>query len=518
MPARPRAVSFAAALVALVATGFVVVNGQAAVPADAGKPAASVSTPEARPAAKSAGLLNDWLRKESEAMRAWDIGGDVRMRYVNSEGAVSTGPVMTATPSGTKPLTTPVNANNDFIAKGKPNDNEELLLRERFHVGYTPVSWFTVFGEFRNSTASWDQRHPSPNQDETDLHQAYLAFGDPKLFPLVGIFGRQVLNYGDRRLVSDPPWLNNGRTFDAVRLRFVSDAVWVDAFAGHQVVPQQDHFNRSNSDDLLTGIYASTDKLLPWQETQLYFLARNANSNAISSVDSLVPGAPATARDIYIPGLRFKSLPGKLGGWDYTVEAAGQFGSIHNATLKKRLDQQAYAVFANVGYTWTNTWGAPRLGVGYEGGSGDSNPKDGRNETFDSVFGTIHQYYGQMDLFGYRNLQIPRVGASLTPLKNLVLTVDYLKFWLADTQDYLYPASGPGRNSNGYGIHPTFDSYVGSEADVIAKYAPLAWLKLEAGYGHFFVGDYIRQSVKSVAANGGTVDADWCYVQTTISF
>lgn len=466
----------------------------------------------------SAGLLNDWMRKEAEAMRAWDIGGDFRLRYSDSEGAVSTAPAVTATPAGTKPLTTPVNANTDFIGQGKPNSTQELLLRERFHVGYTPVSWFTVFGEFRNSDASWDQRHPSPNQDGTDLRQAYVAFGDPKLFPLMGIFGRQVLNYGDRRIVSDPPWLNIGRTFDAAKVRYVNDAFWVDAFVGCQVVPWQDHFNPSNKDDLLSGIYASTDKLLPWQETQLYFLVRNANSNAISSVDTLVPGTPTTARDIYLPGMRFKSLPGKLCGWDYTLEVAGQFGSVYDTTLKERLDKQAYAVFANVGYTWTNMWATPRLGVGYEGGSGDSNPNDGKSETFDSFFGAIHQYYGQMDLFGYRNLHIPRVGVALTPLKDLVLTVDYLNFWMADTQDYLYPASGAGRSSNGYGIHSTFDSYVGSEVDVVAKYSPLLWLKLEAGYGHFFVGAYIKQSVGSVPANGDAVDAHWCYVQTTISF
>jgi hypothetical protein len=301
-------------------------------------------------------------------------------------------------------------------------------------------------------------------------------------------------------------------------LRFVTDAFWVDAFVGHQVVPWQDHFDRDNKDDLAYGICASTDKLLPWQETQLYFFARSANSNAISSVDTLVPGTPTTARDIYIPGIRFKSLPGKLCGWDYTLEIAGQFGNCYDTTLKRRLDKEAYAVFANVGYTWTNVWASPRLGVGYEGGSGDSNPKDGKSGTFDSFFGAIHQYYGQMDLFGYRNLHIPRVGVSLTPLKNLVLTVDYLNFWMADTNDYLYPASGSGRNSNGYDINPTYDSYVGSELDVVVKYSPLSWLKLEAGYGHFFVGDYIKQSVGSVPANGSAVDANWFYVQTTLIF
>jgi hypothetical protein len=39
---------------------------------------------------------------------------------------------------------------------------------------------------------------------------------------------------------------------------------------------------------------------------------------------------------------------------------------------------------------------------------------------------------------------------------------------------------------------------------------------VQGGYGHFFVGEYIRQS----AAQGGhgTEDADWLYVQATFNF
>ncbi|MFA6560353.1 MAG: alginate export family protein [Verrucomicrobiia bacterium] len=469
-------------------------------------------------AAASAGLLNNWMRKQSEEMRAWDIGGEFRLRYADSEGAVPGCSSMTATPSGTRPLTTPINANTDFIGRGQPNDNDELWVREKFHVGYSPVSWFTVYAEMRNNNAFWDQRVPSPDADECDLQQAFIQLGDPKQFPLVAKVGRQELIYGDQRFVGNSGWSIAGRVFDAAKLRFVTDAFSVDAFVSHVVVPYQDHFNEGNDHDWFSGVYASSQKLVPWQETQLYFLARNADTNAVSALAYNVPGTPTTARDIYTVGMRFKSLPGKLGGWDYSVEAAGQSGSIYSATLKKRLDQEAYAVFGSGGYTWMNVWGAPRLGVGYEGGSGDSSSTDGKNETFENLFGTIHGFYGQMDLFCQRNMHIPRVSASLTPRRDLTIAVDCMGFWLADTNDLLYPESGSGRNLNGYGIHPTYNSYVGSEVDVVARYSPKAWLKLEVGCGHFFVGDYIKQSVGSVAANGAAVDANWVYVQTTFNF
>ncbi|MFA5192281.1 MAG: alginate export family protein [Verrucomicrobiia bacterium] len=496
---------------------LLVVEPAAAASADAGRGAVTTNVVSA-PAPASAGLLNDWFRAESREMRAWDIGGEFRLRYADSQGAVPAASLMTATPSGTKPLTSRINPSTDFIGKGLPNNNAELWLREKFHVGYQPVSWFTVFAEARHNNEFWDERVPSPDADETDLQQAYIQLGDPKLFPLVMKAGRQELVYGDQRFIGNSGWSVSGRVFDAVKLRYVTDEFSVDAFASHVVVPQQNHFNEWNDHDWFSGVYASSQKLVPSHETQIYFLSRNADSHAVNAAALLVPGTPSTARDIYTAGVRFKSLPGQIGGWDYTVEAAGQSGSVYHATLKKRLDQQAYAVFGNGGYTWTNVWGAPRVGLGYEGGSGDSNSTDGKSESFENLFGTSHSFYGQMDLFCQRNMHIPHITASLTPRKDLTLAVDCMGFWLADTHDHLYPESGAGRTLNGYGIHPDYEPYVGTEVDVVVKYSPKTWLKLEAGFGHFFVGDYIRQSVGSVAANGAAKDANWIYIQTTFTF
>ena len=98
--------------------------------------------------------------------------------------------------------------------------------------------------------------------------------------------------------------------------------------------------------------------------------------------------------------------------------------------------------------------------------------------------------------------------------------LDYRAFWLWDTNDYLYPISGSGRNSTatGYGIHPAYNSFVGTEVDLVASYDLRSWWNVQAGYGHFFVGSYIQQSVGAIAANGGTTDVNYVYVQTTFKF
>jgi len=466
----------------------------------------------------SAGLLNDWLRQQAEEMQDWDFGGQVRMRYSHFENAVTSASTMTTVPAGTKPLTTPINPSTDFIARGQVNSTDMLLVREKFHAGYSPAPWLAVYSEMRNSTVEWDRRSPQPDANMAVLQQAYISLGDPARFPLVAKVGRQELIYGDQRFIGNNDWGNPGRTFDAAKLRFTNDVFWVDAFAARPVVAYQDHFDENNSYDTFSGIYASSQKLAPWQETQFFVLSRNVGAQAVSASAFNVPGAPITARDIFTFGFRWKSLPGKLGGWDYSLEGAGQLGTIYNPTLKKRLDHQAFEVSVAAGYTWTNLWASPRLGVGYDVGSGDGDSTDGECGTFDNLFGSNHGLYGMMDLICERNTHIPRVSASLTPLKNLKLAADYRLFWLYDTHDSFYPMSGSGRNGNGYGANPNYSSFVGSELGLSANYAATSWLNLQAGYGHFFVGDYIKQSVGAVAANGGAVDANFVYVQTTFNF
>jgi len=446
----------------------------------------------------NAGLVNDWLRQRSGNFANWDLGGQFRLRYEDKENA------------GSFP-------SRDFIRLGQDNSNDDLLLRTRIHLGITPLSWITVYGETRDSRQFWDRRVPSPEADAFDLHQAFVSLGDPKRFPLSLKVGRQELIYDDQRFIGNGDWSDVGRVFDAAKLRFENETFWVDAFAGRVVLPYDGRFNVVNDYDWFSGLYASSRKLAPWQETQLFFLSRNvsAGSRSVFAPGVSVPGP----RDIYSMGTRWKSLPGQLGGWDYGLEAIAQFGSVNSGgQTPRRLDQESFGVFVSGGYTWTNAWGAPRLGIGYDYGSGDTNPNDGKNGTFENLFGTLHKFYGMMDLFGARNLHIPRVSASLEPVKGLTLSADFLWFRLVETTDYLYPESASARNTNGYGLHPGFRPDAGSELDLVANYKLTPWASLQAGYGHFFVGDYIRQSVAAVPANGGAVDANWGYVQMTIAF
>jgi hypothetical protein len=480
-----------AATLACLATGIaapMTAQAQNAAPA---KPAA---------AAPSAGLLNDLLRAQSSAFDPWDIGGQIRLRGEVREYFAAPG----------------VPGAVDFRATGGNSDNTFLMMREKIHIGYTPTPWASAFVEGRDTRVWNDDRRPRPDLDTFDLQQAYVTLGNAKEFPLTAKVGRQELSYGDERLIGSFDWTNVGRVFDAAKLRLEGSSGWVDGFVSRVVIPDDNNFNIANDYDWFSGVYASTKTIIPKQETQVYFLARNTGSGSPTTIGAGLPASltGASPRDIYTIGLRVKSLPGAYGNWDYDAELAGQFGRYKTAVVATALDQEAFAAHIAGGYTWNDASIKPRLGLEYNYSSGDGNPTDGKHETFENLFPTNHKFYGYMDFFSWQNTHNARLAASIKPMKQLTITGDYHAFWLADTHDSFYQANGAPRSAGGYGINSAFSSYAGSEVDLVANYAIKPYAGLQAGYGHYFVGNYIESSL----AASGSKDADWVYLQLTFNF
>src|ERR1044071_3535519 len=472
------------------------------------------------PPAPFAGFINEALRKSDPYLSDWDIGGARRLRYEVHEGyAVAGSP-----------------GSLDFRDHGANESNEYLLSRIRFHVGYT-AKWWSAYVEPRSSLVAGDERDAyfanplpadkvnrkgsGPESDSIDLHQAYITIGNHKEFPLSLKAGRQELSYGEERLVGAFGWNNIGRVFDAAKVRWQNEWFGLDVFSGRVVIPEDDRFNVDNDYDWFSGFYANSGKV-PGNNLEFYFLARNSSQRAVSAEPSPQFPQPG-ARDIYTVGLRLKSKPGEFGNWDYTFESAGQFGNFRDRRAgapATRLDQEAWMLVAQGGYTFADSWGTPRLGLEYSYASGDSNPTDNKHGTFENLFPTNHKFYGYMDLVSLQNIHDVRGIFQLKQLPRLSLAVEGHGFWLADTHDNFYNVGGAPRGGtaatagNNYGINPSYSSYVGSEIDIIAGYAVTRFAQLEGGYGHFFAGDYITQSLAAVGAR----DADFIYLQLGVNF
>ena len=450
-------------------------------------------------------MVNDWLRDQDPAFGSVDLGTQFRARYVSQSYFAVPGAGPTAV---------------DFRANTPTSVNNFLLLRTRVHAGYSPADWLTVFGEGQNSSSSGDERNPNPQSNGPfDLHQGYVRLGGTHDLPLSLKVGRQELAYGDERLIGAFDWDNNGRAFDAAKLRYAQDSFWLEAFTGRVVLPNDNHFDQPNWDDWFSGLYGSTRALVPRTELQLYFLADNASSGSPTYVTT--GGRGNTPRDIYTIGARFQTLPGQLDRWDFNGEFAGQFGDFEYANgtsgvlSGQRLNHLAYATHVEGGYTFAKPDLKPRLAAGFDYASGDDNPNDQHHNTFVNLYPTNHKFYGAMDFLSWQNLIDPYLKASIAPLKGLTIALTYNAFWLATTSDYFYQVNQAPRTSGGYGLQPQNGSFAGQEVDLVATYQPTRFLQVQAGYGHYFTGDYVNQTFGNL---GGAHDANWVYLQAQFNF
>jgi hypothetical protein len=417
--------------------------------------------------------------------------------------------------------------NRDFDSSiNDDNDDSWLLNRFRLGLAVKPVSWLKVYGQMQDVREAFSDRanipgiHGAEGDDEADLRQAYISLGDVKKFPLLLTVGRQAISYGDSRLVADSKWGNFGRTFDAIRLRFEEPHFWVEGFAMRPVQIKRHEFDDSDSADNFGGVYFSTDYFAK-QTTDFYFFYRDKDDNQpdLDPTNKTDPqgtwNGPA-ARFATI-GARVKSTPDKLNGWDYTAEAAYEFGDLFLTDRNsQRFDLSAFALHVSGGYTAKELLWKPRFGLEYDYASGDRNPNDGKSESFQNLFPSNHEKYGFMDEFGWRNIHDARVQVNVKPIKKLDLEFDYHAFWLADTHDFWYRSNGistlrtktpDGRDVRTIGA----SNFAGHEIDLTATYELNKFVKFQTGYSHFFAGAYLQDT-------GPADDADFGYFMTTFSF
>src|SRR5262249_31487276 len=258
--------------------------------------------------------------------------------------------------------------------------------------------------------------------------------------------------------------------FDAAKLRWQNEWFGADFFTSRPVIPEDGRFNMENDYDWFSGMYATTTKI-PKHLLDVYFFSRNSSQDAVAAEPR--PQFPQpSARDIYTIGGRFKSQPGQVGHWDYSLEGAYQFGDYRDRRLgvnSPRLTQDAFMVVLQGGYTFADAWATPRIGAEYSYSSGDDNPTDGTHGTLDNLFPTNHKFYGYMDFISLQNIQDVRGIFQLKPTPRVSAAIEGHGFWLANTHDNFYNVSGAPRGGltttpgNNYGINPNYSAFLGTE-------------------------------------------------------
>jgi hypothetical protein len=332
----------------------------------------------------------------------------------------------------------------------------------------------------------------APFKAPFDFRQAFVDLGSAKT-PIVARLGRQEFAFGDQRLVGHTNWLNAARSFDAARVTMKSKAAQIDLFAASVVRILDREFDKSGNGNRFAGAYVSSTRILPQGTAEPYvFWRRDANLRAeagtIGSLQQVTTGARLAGK-----------LPSRL---DYNVEMDVQRGSLGSDAVR------AWAGHWQLRQTLPGTR-TPHLLGEYNYASGDANPADGIRGTFDQLYPTAHDKYGLADQVGWRNIHHVRAGFDITPVQATLIAVSYHSYWLAQSRDALYAASGAPLARIPAGAAST---RVGQEIDVQVSRPLTPHLALSAGYSHLFAGPFLKQATPGKSYSGPFVMVTYVFL------
>lgn len=346
------------------------------------------------------------------------------------------------------------------------------LLRTRLNVDVRPLSLVRISfqGQDARAPGILTTNATGVFRDPLDLRQAYVRVGPADASPVAVTVGRQLLLYGDQRLIGPLDWTNTSRAFDAVKMEVRTARLDLDVFSGSVVRNDPSRsLNRADFDNGFHGVYGRVRTGVEQLVVEPFALWRTIPAvGAVGSGDRYSAGARVAAR---------------AGGIESSLTFVEQWG-----TLGVR-DIQARSVLASAGYTLRTTW-SPRVYAEINYASGDSDASDNTLEAFDDMYPTAHLYYGYNDLVGLRNLQSLRLGASAVPWRRLTLAVDFHTYRLASANDNLYNVAGVATVMAPVGGAAT--RRVGEEVDVTFTMPVAQTLTFAGGVGHMFTGAFLE--------------------------
>jgi hypothetical protein len=382
--------------------------------------------------------------------------------------------------------------NNQDYSSDKDDSDQKLLTRIRVMMEADFCPNFKAVARVIDAREFFSEIHPNTNEDALDLSLGYVDIKAPKDIPLSLRIGRQELVYGDKRILANSEWSNYGRSFDAVKLSWKGEDKWIDLFWGNVVKAERYTFDDSDKNTHLAGLYGS---ITPQKSltADAYLLYKYTDAEETKGEDG-----KTGSQDIYTIGSRVK---GKLNAWDYNGEIAGQLGKYGTD------DVRAWALALAGGYTFDYEV-KPRVGMELNHGSGDSDPTDGKHESFDILYPANHYKYGYSDFFSLKNMTDLRLMASCQPTNQWQVTGDVHFFWLDTVKDAWYDCRGKTIRKDSTG---TADNFVGEEVNLLVNYTLNKNWKFETGYAHFFAGPYVKDT-------GASDDSDYGWFQTSYLF
>jgi hypothetical protein len=360
-------------------------------------------------------------------------------------------------------------------------DDFYFLDRLRVKLGIKPKDWLLFFGEVQDARIFFNHHiaNANPYEDKWTLWQAYPQVGNSETGWVDALAGRQVLRFGDERVIGPSEWLNVGRTFNVARVDLHHPGYGVSVFASSVVPGDNSDLHNALPGNNLYGVYGSFQNIVPKADFEPYVLWRVAPSNA-ELPETLNRGH---LNEVTI-GLHWKGdLPADF---NYDTEFDGQTGSLGASSIS------AWAGYASVGKTFRTVAAVPHIFLEGNYASGTKNPNRHEWNTFDELYPSNHDKLGFADLVGRRNLVHFRTGVEEEPTKKWKLKQQFEGYWLATSNDNYYASSG----AIAVAAHPGASRHIGNEFDMVAEYEVNKGLNFGFGYARMFAGQFLDTTTR----------------------
>lgn len=355
---------------------------------------------------------------------------------------------------------------------GHNPNNDYLISRMETHADLRIASQIQVFVQLQSDFAPGKTTITPVDQNRLDLEQAFIALTEPVADGTLKLrFGRQQFAFDLQRFVS---------VRDGPNVRQSYDAAWVDyehgpwrliSFYSQPVQDKDQEAFDDYSSRALTFSGVRLERKLSATSGVAVYYARFNQDNA-----QYIAASGNERRDIV--DLRYF---GSAAGFDWDWEAMNQTGRIGGK------DIEAWAFGTLTGYTFGGVAMTPRIGLQFDGASGNSSSHE--FGTFNPLFPNGY-YLTLAGYTGYVNFIHLKPSITIHPTKTLKVVFAAAAQWRETTADAVY--TQPDVPVPGTAGRP--GQYTGTYFQIRADYAITPYASAALELVHFAIGNALRRA------------------------
>ena len=338
----------------------------------------------------------------------------------------------------------------------------------------------------------WGNTDLKSNSTKTAIYEAWFEYLITSGLSLQ--MGRQPLKYDDNRLFSSPAWSNSGMAHDVLVLKYKSPRITIHS-----------GFAYNNSKDTLMNVAYTYNPKQNYKALGYFWMSKQIYKGTTLSVIGICDGFESKIdyqtvypRITYGGNLVYANDSSLWGG---KFTGYWQQGKDPNKALGNGYaDLKSYFFATKASYKISKNY-STNVGLDYHSGS-DATLDGGKSNTFNRLYGTVHNFNGTMDYF----VSLPAQGlvdyyGGLTAKLTSKLSVDVDAHFFYFDKDFYYQSVITNKS-------------LGQELDITLQYKVSKEMVIEGGYSHYFNSETTKMYFKM---NGVETHAQqWAYVMFAV--